>query len=104
MVAKVSDIIVEDIADYLRLGEVSDTEKNQLETFLNVAKNYCASYTGIPLVAETGEESLDDFPDVVIAVYVLVQDMYDNRTMYVDSNNVNKVVSTVLDMHVRNCL
>ena len=104
MVSKLSDIKVQDIAEYLRIGEVSESEASQLDTFLTVAKNYCASYTGIPLEAESGKESLDDFPDVVIAVYVLVQDMYDNRSMYVDSNNVNRVVQTVLDMHTRNYL
>lgn len=104
MVSKVSDITVHDIAEYLRLGDLSESEANQLETFLMGAKSYCASYTGIPIIAESGEESLDDFPDIVIAVYVLVQDMYDNRTMYVDSNNINRVVQTILDMHMRNGL
>ena len=103
MVSKVSDITAQHIADYIRLGEYSDNEENQLETVLTVAKNYGASYTGSPLESEEGE-SLDDFPDMVLAVYVLVQDMYDNRTMYVDSGSSNMVVQTILNMHIRNGL
>lgn len=47
---------------------------------------------------------VDAFEDFVIAVYVLCQDMYDNRAMYVDSNNVNRVVDTILGMHCVNLL
>ena len=100
MVSKVSEITIKDVADYIRLDDYVESE---IETYLNVAKNYISSYTGIPITNEEGE-SLDDFPDFVIVVYVLCQDMYDNRAMYVDKTNLNKVVQTILDMHVRNLL
>ena len=98
MVSKVSEITIDDVANYIR---ATDTEG--IDTYLNIAKSYISSYTGIPVTNEEGE-SLDDFPDFVIVVYILCQDMYDNRTMYVDSVNINKVVQTVLDMHTRNNL
>ena len=99
---KVSEITVYDIANYIRLSEVSDIEREELQIYLNVAKNYISNYTGIP---ETGEgETLDTYSDFIIVVYVLCQDMYDNRSMYVDSTNINKVVQTILDMHSRNNL
>ena len=100
MVSKVSEITIEDVARYIR---VDDYEVSDIETYLNIAKNYISSYTGIPVTSEDGE-SLDDFADFIIAVYILCQDMYDNRTLYVDKNNVNKVVQTILDMHTRNFL
>lgn len=100
MVSKVSEITVKDVADYLRLDDYVESE---IDTYLNIAQNYISSYTGIPIASEEGE-SLDDFPDFVIVVYILCQDMYDNRTMYVDKSNVNKVVQTILDMHSRNLL
>lgn len=104
MVSKVSDITVNDIAEYLRLGDIDSKDTYILNTFLNVAKNYCSSYTGIPIEAFDGE-TLDDLPDMVIAVYVLCQDMYDNRAMYVDgAGTPNRVVQTILDMHTRNNL
>ena len=100
MVSKVSEITIDDVARYIR---IDDYEERDIETYLNIAKSYISSYTGIPVTNEEGE-SLDDFPDFVIVVYVLCQDMYDNRAMYVDKANINKVVQTVLDMHTRNNL
>ena len=100
MVSKVSEITTKEIADYIRLDTY---EESEIATYLNIAKNHISSYTGIPITNEEGE-SLDDFPDFVIVVYVLCQDMYDNRAMYVDKSNINKVVQTILDMHSRNLL
>ena len=99
MVSKVSEITIEDVANYIRAYD----NESDIETYLNIAKSYISSYTGIPVTSEEGE-SLDDFPDFVIVVYILCQDMYDNRAMYVDKSNVNKVVQTILDMHTRNNL
>ena len=95
MVSKVSEITIDDVANYIR---ATDTEG--IETYLNIAKYYISGYTGIPVTNEEGE-SLDDFPEFVIVVYILCQDMYDNRSMYVDRGNVNKVVQTILDMHTK---
>lgn len=99
MVSKVSEITIENVADYIRV----DYEDSNIETYLNIAKNYISSYTGIPITSEDGE-SLDDFPDFVIVVYILCQDMHDNRTLYVDKSNINRTVQTILDMHTRNNL
>lgn len=102
---KVSEITVTDIANYIRLVEVSDIEKKELETYLKVAKNYISNYTGIPESSkEEGTETLDNYADFIIVIYILCQDMYDNRAMYVDGKNINKVVQTILDMHTRNNL
>ena len=100
MVSKVSEITIGDVARYIR---VDDYEEIDIKTYLNVAINYISSYTGIPVTSEDGE-SLDDFADFVIVAYILCQDMHDNRTLYVDKNNINKVVQTILDMHTRNYL
>lgn len=100
MVSKVSEITTKELANYIRLDTY---EESEIATYLNIAKNYISSYTGIPVTSEEGE-SLDDFPDFVIVVYILCQDMYDNRTLYPDKNNINKVVQTILDMHARNLL
>ena len=93
MITKVSEITTADIADYIRLGEVGDAEEKQLQTFLAVAKDYVRNYTAL--------DDLDEYADLVIVVYVLCQDMWDNRTMYIDKGNTNKVVQTILDMHTR---
>lgn len=93
MISKVSEITTKDIADFIRLGEVSGEEEIQLQTFLEVAKNYVANYTAL--------EDLDEYADLVIVILILCQDMYDNRSLYIDKNNPNKVVQTILDMHTR---
>jgi hypothetical protein len=93
MVSKVSEITAKEIADYIRLD---DYEESEISTYLNIAKSYISNYTGIA--------DLDEYADLIIVVYVLCQDMYDNRTMYVENGNLNKVVQTILDMHTMNNL
>lgn len=97
-IEKVSDITYTDIADYLRLSEVTADDQNTLETLLSVAKSFVSKYTG------QSQEALDNFPDFVIVILILCQDMWDNRALYVDKSNLNKVVDTILGMHSVNLL
>ena len=39
-ISKVSDIKVEDIADYLRIDELTDGDKQMLNNLLGIAKTY----------------------------------------------------------------
>lgn len=98
LVTKVSDIKAADLAEYLRLTDPTTSDLNTLSSLQGVAETYITQYTGKTL------EQLDDYQDTVIAVMVLVQDMWDNRTMYVDSTNVNKVVDSILNLHQVNLL
>ena len=94
MITKVSEITTADIAEYIRLGEVSNDEEKQLQTFLTVAKDYVTNYTSLV--------DLDEYADLVVVILILCQDMYDNRAMYIDKEIIpNKVVQTILDMHTR---
>lgn len=99
-IQKVSDITYNDVADYIRLNvEEGDTEEiNTLNTLINISKTFISNYTG-----RTNEE-LDNFQDFVIVVLILCQDMWDNRTLYVDNSNLNRVVETILGMHSVNLL
>ena len=97
-ITKISDITYEDIANYIRLSEVSDDDQNYLTTLINISKDYILKYTGID------EGNLDNYTDLIIVVFVLCQDMYDTRAMYVDNSNLNKVVETILGMHQNNLL
>ena len=84
---------------------ISEEDKKDIELFLNIAKNYIENYTGIPRKSEDEQaETLDTYSDFIIVVYILCQDMYDNRKMYVDGKNINNTVKTILDMHTRNNL
>ena len=95
---KVSDITYQDIADYLRLSELSSSDINTISAMLNVAKTYIMQYTG-----RTAEE-LDSYQDFVIVVFFLCQDMWDNRALYVDKQNLNNVIESILNMHSVNLL
>ena len=95
---KVSEITVEDVAEYIRLDDLTLGDQNEIKTFLNVARSYIQQFTGL-----TAAE-VDTFPDMVICIFILCQDMYDNRVMYVDKTNVNKAVETILGMHSVNLL
>lgn len=99
-ITKVSEITYSDVADYLRIEEyVNDADIiNTLNTLLTVAKAYVTQYTGQTI------EELDTLQDVIIVVLILCQDMYDNRSMYVDKENPNKVVESILSLHSVNLL
>jgi uncharacterized phage protein (predicted DNA packaging) len=98
-ITKVSDITAQDVADYLRIAELTEDDENFITSIISVAVDYILKYTGIE-----DAETLDTYNDMVIVVYILCQDMYDNRTMYVDNNNVNAVVNNILGLHQRNLL
>ena len=99
MITKVSEITVEDLKDYLRIsGNLTDADKKYLATILNVAKDYIKNHTGIK------EENIDNYSDLVIVAFVLCQDMYDNRALYIDTDNLNKVVVSILGLHAENLL
>ena len=97
-ITKVSQITADDIATYIRLDEVTVDDTNTLNNLLAVAVSFIVNYTG------RSEEDLDNYPDFVIVVFILCQDMWDNRTLYVDKTNMNKVVETVLGMHSVNLI
>lgn len=97
-VSKVSDITVESVADYLRLDEVTESEMNTLNTLISVATSFTKSYTGLD------DTNVDKYPEFVIVVFILCQDMWDNRTMCVDSKNLNNTVQSILAMHSVNLL
>lgn len=97
-ITKVSEITPQDLAEYIRLSDPTQDDLNTLSTLLTVAKVYVGEYTGRTI------QSLDDYRDVIIVILVLVQDMWDNRTLYVDNDKANKVVESILGMHAVNLL
>ena len=88
---KVSNVTYKDIANYIRLTEISQEEQSLLTNLIGIAKAFIKDNTGV--------EDLDEFDDFVIVVFILCQDMYDTRSLYVDKSNLNKVVETILGMH-----
>ena len=97
-IAKVSEVTSADLAEFLRVGEVTPSEDGFLKTIIGAATAYMSKYTGLTTA------QLDGSQDFVFVLLVLCQDMYDNRALYVDSANVNQTVQSILDMHSVNLL
>lgn len=95
---KISEITINDLVDYLRISELDSSQTQLLTTIQAAAVNYIVGVTGLTL------EQLDNYPDLTLALYALVQDMYDNRAIYVDKANISDTVSTILNMYRTNLL
>lgn len=96
---KVSQITFGDICRQLREEETyMQEDQAYLEIIKKAAVEYVKSYTGL------SEAKIDEHEDITIAVLVLISDMYDNRQMYVDKANTNRVVDTILGMYCENLL
>ena len=97
-ILKVSEVTSADLAEFLRVGEVTPSEEGFLKTIIGAATAYMCKYTGLTTA------QLDESQDFVPVLLVLCQDMYDNRALYVDSANVSRMVQSTLDMHSVNLL
>lgn len=98
MITKVSEITVDEIKTYLRISEISEKDEKYLETIKKIIIDYIKNNTGLT------DNDIDKYSDLVAVFYVLCQDLYDTRSYYVDNNNVNVMVQSILDMHSRNLL
>ena len=95
---KITEVNTNTLKDYLRIAELQTDEDKLLEMIIASAKAYILSFTGLK------QEEADKYQDLTIAFLLLCQDMYDNRSFYVDKNNINKVAETILFMHAGNLL
>lgn len=103
-ITKVSEITYTDVAEYLHIAELTADEITLIDNLIGVAKDYILKYTGIADL-----NTLDNYQSMVIVVFILVQDMFDNRTLYLGTNNANKItpnatVETILGMYQINLL
>lgn len=97
---KVSEITRSEICSQLRIEEeyLQPEEAEYIEHLKKAAVEYVKGYTGL-----TAEE-IEKHEDITIAVLVLISDMYDNRQMYIDKGNTNRVIETILGMYCTNLL
>ena len=66
-ITKVSEITAQDVADYLRIAELTQDDENFITSTISVAIDYILKYTGI-----ADAETLDTYNDMVIVVFVLI--------------------------------
>lgn len=96
--ASVQNITVQNLADYLRISELTPADSVFLQQALEAAKTYIKHYTGI------NDQALNNADDLTIVVYVIVQDMYDTRTFYTENTNANIIVENILNAYSINLL
>jgi len=93
---KISEVTLTEVKAYLRITDTDDDDL--LEIILAAATSYILSYTAL-----TAEEA-DTITELSIALMCLCSDMYDVRTSQASNDKQNPIVSTVLNMHRRNCI
>lgn len=104
---KISEVTIEELKGYANVFHGEDD--NLFKAILAACKNYISKYTGLPLIdnpvtIDVLEKNCDDHEDLTIALFVLANEMYDNRTFTVQDNKVNTVIKSILDMHSVNLL
>lgn len=95
---KISEVTIKDLKEYAHEYN-DDPEVNK--TFTNILvgiKAYIKGYTGLTY------EQIDSKEDLTIVLFILANEMYDNRTFTVQDDKVNKVAKSILDMHSINLL
>ena len=96
----VSEITVTEVVTYLRLEE-GEYDEDEIRAMLSAAKQYICAYTG------RDELWVGSREDLYAVVMVLIQDMHDNRSLYItgtQEKNVNRMIWSALGMHSVNLL
>lgn len=93
---KISEVTTTDLKEYAHVYNNDDDKL--FSNILAACKSYIKNYTGLSI------EQMDTKEDLTIALMVLSNEMYDNRTFTVQDDKVNKVIKSILDMHSINLL
>lgn len=92
----VQDVKLADVKNYLRISETTPEDEIFLKQAMTVAKEYIRDYTGM--------EDINAKEAFMIPYYVLIQSMWDDRSLTVENGKVNPIVESVLRMHAVNLL
>lgn len=93
---KLSEVTIEELKKYANVYH--DEDDILFGQILTACKAYIRGYTGLT------DETMDDNDDLVLACYVLSNELYDNRAYNIESAKANLVVKAILDMHSTNLL
>lgn len=91
---KVSELTSNFLAEYIHV-EPDDPMVQQMKT---AAVAYVKSFTGLT------DKEIDAIDEMWIAVACLVSDMYDNRSMVIKEEGMNRTAATIMMMHATNYL
>nr|DAV95529.1 MAG TPA: tail connector protein [Caudoviricetes sp.] len=92
---KVNEIETEFLIDYCNAYE---EDSRVLEVFKDASISYIKSYTGLT------EEEMMVMDDITVALLVLVNGMFDSRSIEADKSNVNVILDSILSMHSKNLI
>ena len=108
----ISAVTVTDLKKYANVYH--NLDDSLFSAILTGAKQFISSYTGLPLVAPTPPDPLpadyvtpdncDQHEDLTIALFILSNEMYDNRMVSVENNKIGFVIKHLLDSHSTNLL
>ena len=93
---KISEVTDERIFSFMRVDDPTDEDTELLSIIKPAAKSFIIGYTAL-----TAEE-LDEHEDLTIAYLVLIEDMFDNRALTVNSANLNRTTENILSMYAKN--
>ncbi len=93
---KISEVTLDTVKQYLRIDY--DDDDTMIKNLMPAALAYISEHTALTI------EQIDKYEDITIAYLILIEDMIDNRSMYVNKSNINRTVTTILDMHSLNNL
>lgn len=93
----ISQITLQEIKDYLKVEH--DHEDNLILQIMESMKFHIKTYTGLT------DETMNDKEDLVIALYVLCDEFYNNRGATTnEKNKVREVLDRLLGSHSVNLL
>ena len=93
-----SELTANDLAYYLRLEQDEGESDPMIQGILQAAVSAVLGYTGL------SAEEADALPELALAALIVGADLYEHRTMQVQSENVNPTAKTLMDMHRVNLL
>jgi uncharacterized phage protein (predicted DNA packaging) len=93
---KISEVTEQHLKDYANVFHNEDD--SLFKNILAAGKAYIKGYTGLD------DTKLDSKEDMTMVLFVLSNELYDNRTFTVENDKVNTVIKSILDMHSVNLL
>jgi hypothetical protein len=94
----ISEVTEQDLIEYAREDTDNPEVFKAFSLILVACKSYIRGYTGLT------DELIDTKEDLTVALMVLSNELYENRSFTVENDKVNVVVKTILDMHCINLL
>ncbi|MDM5199251.1 phage gp6-like head-tail connector protein [Fictibacillus enclensis] len=95
---KVSEVTVQDLVDNANENPEDAKVIKDFKIILPAVKSFIKSYTGLD------DSQMDAKEDLTQVLFVISNEMYENGSLTVDGDKVNKLVMTILNMHSMNYL